>query len=106
MQGSTPCICHNTLALTRQNIMNNTPHFHLLTVKYIGPTNSRGSRVKISSDRFEDSKTIPYDHSFNGALAQGHAWAQSHGFNLIGTAEGKRVDYLMTDTFKGLRETR
>ena len=84
--------------------MNNTPHYHLLTVKYVGPTNTRGSRVKISSDRFEDSQTIQYDHSFNGSTAQGLAWSKAHGFNVIGTAEGKGVDYIITDTFKGVRE--
>lgn len=80
-----------------------TPHFHLLTVKYLGPTNSRGSRVKISSDRFEDSKTIGYDHKFNGSLAQAADWCDKNGFNVVGTAEGKGpLSYVITDTFEGL----
>lgn len=85
--------------------MNTTPHYHLLTVKYIGPTNSRGSRVKISSDRFEDSRTFDYNHSYNGALAQALVWVQSAAgqFNVIGTAEGKGVDYIITDTFHGVK---
>lgn len=91
----------------------NTKNYHLLTVKYLGPTNSRGSRVKISSDRFEDSITIGYNHSFNGSLAQAVAWCEAYkdtllsdrAFNVIGTAEGKGpISYIITDTFKGLRE--
>ena len=84
----------------------NTAHYHLLTVKYIGPTYSRGSRVKISSDRFEDSRTFPYEHVYNSALAQALVWVQSPaaGFNVIGTAEGKNVNYIITDTFKGVKE--
>ena len=84
----------------------NTPHYHLLTVKYIGPTNTRGSRIKISSDRFDDARSFPYEHVYNGALAQALIWVQSPsgGFNVIGTAEGKGVDYIITDTFKGVKE--
>ena len=82
----------------------NKPNFHLLTVKYCGPTNTRGSRIKITSDRFNDSVTVPYSYSFNGSSNQAHAWLQAHGYNVIGTAEGKGVDYIITDTFKGVRE--
>lgn len=34
----------------------------LVTVKYIGPTDYRGARIKITLPRFGESKVIPYDH--------------------------------------------
>jgi hypothetical protein len=34
----------------------------LVNVKYIGPTDYRGSRIKITLPRFGESKTIPYDY--------------------------------------------
>jgi len=34
----------------------------LVTVKYIGPTDYRGARIKMSLPRFGESKIIPYDY--------------------------------------------
>jgi hypothetical protein len=87
--------------------MNRThSHYHLLTVKYLGPTNTRGSRIRISSDRFKDSRTFSFDSVYNRSLDQALVWVQSASgqFNVIGTAEGKGVDYIITDTFKGVTE--
>lgn len=85
----------------------NTKIYHLLTVKYLGPTNYRGGRVKISSDRFEESKTISYDHLFNSSLEQAVSWCENVGaFNVVGTAEGKGpLSYIITDSFHGVKHT-
>jgi hypothetical protein len=65
---------------------NNNRNFHLLKIKYITPTNTRGSRVKIIDLRFNKSKTIPFNYEFdcivemvkseikNKSLIQGKAW--------------------------------
>jgi hypothetical protein len=45
--------------------MNNSKRVHLIEVKYLGATNTRGSRVKITSLRFKDSVTIPYNYTFD-----------------------------------------
>lgn len=91
----------------RQKIMN----CHILKVKYIGPTSTKGGRIKISSERFGDSVTIGYNHSFNRASDQALAWLGnrtvnnvSSPFHIIGTGEGNGHDYVITDTFKGLKE--
>ena len=34
----------------------------LVTVKYIGPTNCRGSRIKMNLPRFDENLTIPYNY--------------------------------------------
>ena len=39
----------------------------ILTFKYLGPTNHRGARVKISDPRFKKSKTIPYNYIYNSS---------------------------------------
>ena len=78
-------------------------NFHVLRIKYLGATNFRGSRVKIISDRFKQSVTIPFDHALNNPEDMAVAFLEHrndpNGFNIIGIAEG----YVITDTFKPLR---
>jgi hypothetical protein len=38
-----------------------------MTVRYIGPTDYRGSRIKMNLPRFEEALTIPYDYEAKGA---------------------------------------
>jgi hypothetical protein len=78
-------------------------NYHLITVKYIGPSDVRGSRIKLISERFECSKTVSYDYATN-SYDQAIEWLEKHGFNIIGTAEGDKVNYIITDTFKSFSE--
>ena len=44
---------------------NNLPNYHLIAIKYMGASNTRGSRVKIESLRFpNDSVIVSYDYKF------------------------------------------
>lgn len=45
-------------------------NLHLIEVKYLPATNTRGSRIKATSLRFGDSVVIPFDYSANN-IAQG-----------------------------------
>ena len=40
------------------------PNYHLIVVSYLGATNNRGSRMKLTSLRFNDSVRLNYDNSF------------------------------------------
>jgi hypothetical protein len=79
------------------------PNYHVIKVKYIGPTNYSGSRVKMISERFEDSKTIPYGYEFNSALDIAENWLGKNGYEIVGHAEGKDCYYVITNTFKGFK---
>lgn len=79
-------------------------NFHILTVKYIGPSEVLGSRIKIISERFKASKTIGYDHECDNALEGAEKWLQLHGFELIGHGEGKDHMYVISSTFKSPAE--
>ena len=46
------------------------PNYHLIVVSYLGATNSRGSRMKLTSLRFNDSVTLNYDNSFRSGKEQ------------------------------------
>lgn len=78
-------------------------NYHLLKVTYIGPTNYLGSRVKITSERFKQSKTISYDYAFNNALDIAEDWLTKNGFEIVGHGEGKDCYYVISNTFEPLR---
>ena len=59
----------------------------LLNFKYFGPTNSKGSRVKITDKRFKKSKTIPYDYRYNNAGAVAARYLLDNGWNVVGSNE-------------------
>ena len=72
-------------------------NLHTIKVKYIGATNIRGSRVKLISERFEDSFTLPYDYAFNSAVDIAADWLEKNGFKPCFKSEGK--DYMMIHCF-------
>lgn len=48
------------------NLAHNTPQpATVCIVKYMGPTNTLGSRVKLSFPRYKKSIIIPYDHTLS-----------------------------------------
>jgi len=82
--------------------MNTIKNYHALVITYLGPTNHRGSRIRIKSDRFEQAVTIPYNYEFNNTLEGAEQYLTNIGFNLIGKGELKNAYLLLTDTFKPL----
>ena len=66
----------------------------------MGATNTKGSRIKITDERFEESITLSYDYKYNNGIEQAIEYLSNKGFNLIGRTE----DRILTDTFKPLRE--
>lgn len=77
-------------------------NFHILEAVYVGASNFRGSSVRITSARFEKSKTVPYDYSSRDALDIAVKYLKKQGFRIIGHGEAKRGYYIVTDTFKSL----
>jgi len=79
-------------------------NYHILKVKYHGPTNTLGSRIRITSERFEQSITIDYDHSQNAIYDMAANHLIDKGFNIVGKAEGSNHYYLISDTFEPLKK--
>ena len=75
----------------------NYPNYHVITVKYLGTTNHRGSRVKLTSRRFNQSVVIPFDYVLNNIEDMAAVNMKINGFNIVGIAEG----FVITDTFQG-----
>lgn len=79
-------------------------NLHAIRARYLGPTNYRGSRVKLTSERFKDSVTL--DRNYEGqAYDQAEKWLIEQGFDLVGVCELKDGDYLfLSTTFLYLKE--
>ena len=78
-------------------------NLHLFSVKYIGPSNSRGSRLKIESKRFGQSITLSYDYKIGNIKDQAVQYLQSKGFDILGTGEFGNVDIIVSNTFNPLK---
>lgn len=77
-----------------------TNNYHLIEVRYLGPTNFRGARMKLTSKRFNCSVIRPRDYATNSATDQGINELEQAGFNIIGAAEWEGSDFIISDTFK------
>lgn len=85
----------------------NTPtNYHVIVVKYLGATNTKPSRYKLISERFKQSVICSYgaDQSFNSSLEYAADKLKNMGFVIIGQAEGKDCDYLISNTFEPLKK--
>lgn len=57
--------------------MTNYTRVHLIEIKYLGATTTKGSRVKFTSLRFKDSVTISYDYKYNQINEMFEAWLKA-----------------------------
>lgn len=75
---------------------------HALQVTFLGATNTKGSRVKIKSERFNKSKIISYNYEFNNIYDIAKDYLEKNGFEIIGLSEFKNSYILTSTTFKTL----
>jgi hypothetical protein len=52
---------------------------HLVEIRYLAPTNTKGARIRLKSLRFREGITIPYDYSKNSILDIGVEFLQDLG---------------------------
>lgn len=55
--------------------------FRAFDVRFMPPTNTLGSRIRIRDLRREDRVIIPYNHAIGNVLEQGEAYLNSIGIN-------------------------
>lgn len=81
--------------------------FHLIEVKYIGASNTQGSRTKITSLRFpNDSITVRHDYEYNSIKDHAIDLLNSFGFKIggYGYDEKKGVFILCSEVFEPIKE--
>jgi hypothetical protein len=84
--------------------MNYLQNFHCLEITYLGPTDYKGSRVKIYSHRFEETVIISFNHEFVDISDIAQNYLESIGFEFIGKSESKTGYFLLSTTFKPLKK--
>ena len=75
-------------------------HLIACTVRYIGPTNHRGSRIKLSLPRFNESLTISYDYTARDAEAGAVKFLASKGLAPVARACGTDHTAILMFTFE------
>lgn len=71
-------------------------------VKFIPATNSRGSRVSITSFRDNSRLTVPFDYAVGNTLGTAEKALSDRGFTIIGYTETKDYYIILSDTYKTL----
>lgn len=79
-------------------------NLRVFKVKYIAPTNTRGSRVEIKeSKRFFDDKdvkvTLSFDYGTGCILKQSIQYLTERGFDIICTGSEVGTYYIMVDSW-------
>lgn len=69
-------------------------------IKFLGATNTQGSRVKIHDILRNESIIIPWDYNFYSSLEIAISYLQKKNINIIGTSELKNSYIILTDNFK------
>lgn len=76
---------------------------HLIRITYASATDSKSSRVRLTSQRFEHN-AIPYDHSYNGTFDIARAWLESHGYTIVCSGEMPGAYWAAVKEFEPLRK--
>ena len=78
---------------------------HAIQVKYLGATDTLGSRVKLTSLRFGDSATIDYDHSKNSIVEMAINWiVERYAQNpVVGSCETPNGFIVLVNIFEPLK---
>lgn len=75
-----------------------------INVRYIGPTNNRGSRIKMDLHRFEASKTISYRYDKRDAEEGALEWLKENGVDPIARACGRDYSVILLVSFDDIKK--
>lgn len=78
---------------------------HLIRISYVSPTDRKGSRIRLASQRFErNAITIPYDHRYNNTFDIAEAWLKVHGYTIVCSGEMPGAYWAAVEEFLPLRK--
>jgi hypothetical protein len=81
-------------------------NYHIIKVMAIGATNTNPAKVKIITERFRQSLTIPYTNhpgASSPSIDTALLYLTGKGFEIVGKGEGKDHMYLITTTFEPIK---
>ena len=74
------------------------PEYRIFEVKYYGPTNTQGSRVKIT-DGTNTTVTIPYSYDLNSTKEMAEEYLKRRGIKIMGASSLENKDFLLSKDF-------
>lgn len=72
-------------------------NYHLIKVKYFGATNTKPSKIRLTSSRFDHFIFIDFDHKFNTSNEIAENWLKHNGHKI----EGQCDDGIICDEIDG-----
>lgn len=87
-----------------KNLTNSIPNLRVFKVKYISPTNARGSRVEIKetkrySDQKDDKVTLSYDYQIGDVLEQALQYLDGKGFEIVARGSEYSHYYVLVNSW-------
>lgn len=80
---------------------------HLITARFIGPTDTKGSRVKLTSQRFpNDSHTMSYDYASGNVFNQAKAWLSAQGYTIVAGGDTPGWYWFAVSEFRPLKDSK
>jgi hypothetical protein len=77
-------------------------NYHIITVKRLGATNTKGARVKITSERFGDTIILPRNYELD-TIKDIAVDKLKDTHDIVGSGETRDGYVLISDTFEPLR---
>ena len=77
-----------------------TNHFKGYAVKYYGPTNHKGARIKITECRNNFSKFISYDHNLDSIAEMAINYLEKQGIKTYGFLTTENGYLIVTNDFE------
>ena len=77
--------------------------YNIIKIKYLPVTNTRGSKVKLTNERLNESVTIPFDHALNSIEDMAIAYLKSKKIKVIAQDIGYLVVAPIDHTFKSIK---
>ena len=74
--------------------------YRAFEVSYKGPTDYRGSRIRIRDCAYDKTIFVSYNYEYLDACGGGLAYLQEHGFVIAGGATTKNSKLYFTEDFE------
>lgn len=86
--------------MTKKTTMDISVRYRTFEVKYIGPSNVRGSRYQIKDLRHGTKRTLPYDYEFRDCQDSALNYLESIGITVDAMALTDNTAFLLSKDFE------
>jgi len=89
--------------IKKRTMKNQVQNMRAIRVKYLPATNNRGSRIKLTEQRYQttDTITLSYDYAIGNGTEQAINYLQNKSINILGKSDLKGETILFSDSWQG-----